>query len=182
MRENFMQEITMKDYIPLLQTLAGGFLTFSGGWLGTVITQRRQRKIESKSLASAFHGEIKALINIIERRRYIQGIQEAITACKSNQKIVLRVRVTRKYFNVYEKNLDKIGILPNPIPEKIVDFYTVMTAILEDLDSINEESFYEQNAEIIFERLSELNALLKDAVDSGQSVCKRIKDRKMLVG
>jgi len=108
----FMQSLVLKDYIPLLQTLVGGLLTFLGGLLGSVIIQQQQRKAERNSLASAFYGEIQALLKIIERRQYIQRIQEAIEDIRSNREISFRIKVTRKYFNVYEKNLDKIGILP----------------------------------------------------------------------
>jgi len=107
-----MQSLVLKDYIPLLQTLVGGLLTFLGGLLGSVIIQQQQRKAERNSLASAFYGEIQALLKIIERRQYIQRIQEAIEDIRSNREISFRIKVTRKYFNVYEKNLDKIGILP----------------------------------------------------------------------
>lgn len=176
-----MQSLVLKDYIPLLQTLVGGLLTFLGGLLGNVIIQQRQRKVERNSLASAFYGEIQALIGIVERRQYIQGIQKSIEALRLNRKVSFHIRVTRKYFNVYEKNLDKIGILPNPLPEKIVDVYTVMTAILEDLDLINEESFYDQETEVSVAYLAELNSLFKYAVESGYKVCKEIKNRNLLV-
>lgn len=176
-----MQSLVLKDYIPLLQTLVGGLLTFLGGLLGSVIIQQRQRKAERNSLASAFYGEIQALLKIIERRQYIQRIQEAIKDIRSNREISFRIKVTRKYFNVYEKNLDKIGILPNPLPEKIVDIYTVMTAILDDLDLIDDESFNKQETEVAALFLAELNSLLKYAVESGQEICKEIKKRNLLV-
>jgi hypothetical protein len=176
-----MQSLVLKDYIPLLQTLMGGLLTFLGGLLGSVIIQQRQRKAERNSLASAFYGEIQALIGIVERRRYIQGIQQSIEDLRLNRKISFRIRVTRKYFNVYEKNLDKIGILPNPLPEKIVDVYTVMTAILEDLDLINEENFYHHETEVAIAYLTELHFLFKYAVESGRKICKEIKSRNLLV-
>lgn len=86
-----------------------------------------------------------------------------------------------KYFNVYEKNLDKIGILPNPLPEKIVDLYTVMTAILEDLDSINEADFYNQEVENIIAYLTELQSFFEYVVKSEREVCQQIKNMKLLV-
>jgi hypothetical protein len=178
--KTFMQSLVIKDYIPLLQTIVGGFLTFLGGLLGNVLIQQRQRKAERNSLSSAFYGEIQALVKIIERRQYIQGIQRAINDARSGREISLRIRVTRKYFNVYEKNLDKIGILPNPLPEKIVNIYTVMTTILEDLDFINDESFNERGSEFAAQFLVELESLLNDAVKSGHEICKEIKYRKLL--
>ena len=48
------------SYLPLLQTLIGGLLTFLGGLIGTVLIQRSQRKADRANLASAFYGEISA--------------------------------------------------------------------------------------------------------------------------
>jgi hypothetical protein len=174
------QILTFKDYLPLVQTLIGGVLTFLGGLLGSFLIQKQQRRAEQKSLASAFYGEIKALVGIIEKRQYIQGIKTSIHHLKSGRKSPFQVRVTRKYFNVYEKNLDKIGILPNPLPEEIVDLYTVMTAILEDLDTINEPEFYKQGNEIAIQYLTELQSLFEYSVESCHKICKKIKDMKLL--
>ncbi|MBD2079102.1 hypothetical protein [Leptolyngbya sp. FACHB-17] len=172
--------LVLKDYIPLFQTVTGGLLTFIGGLLGNILIQQRQRRAEINSLASAFYGEIQALMGIVEKRQYIQGIKDAINDLRAGRKIFYQMRVTRKYFNVYEKNLDKIGILPNPLPEKIVELYTVMTAILEDLDILNEPNFYEEDPEIVASHLAELLSLFVYATESGQEVCRQIKSMKLL--
>lgn len=171
----------LKDYIPLFQTLVGGLLTFAGGLLGNILIQQRQRRAEKHSLASAFYGEIKALIGIVEKRKYIEGIKDAIDDLQLGKKVVYQMKVTRKYFNVYEKNLDKIGILPNPLPEKIVELYTVMTAILEDLDVINEEDFYEEDSHVIISHLLELKSLFEYAISSGREICKQIRKMRLLI-
>ena len=170
----------LKDYIPLFQTLIGGLLTFTGGLLGNILLQQRQRRSERNSLASAFYGEIQALIGIVEKRQYIEGIRDSIHGLKSGKKILYQMRVTRKYFNVYEKNLDKIGILPNPLPEKIVELYTVMTAILEDLDLINEPEFCKEDSEILISHLIELQSLFEYAVSCGRRICQQIKNMRLL--
>ncbi|MBD2232234.1 hypothetical protein [Phormidium tenue] len=170
----------LKDYIPLFQTLIGGLLTFIGGLLGSVLIQQRQRHLERKSLASAFHGEIQALIGIVQKRQYIQGIKNAINDLKSGKRITYQMRVTRKYFNVYDENLDKIGILPCPLPEMIVELYTIMTAVLEDLDVINESEFYDADPEVVISHLSELKSLFEYAIESGMKISQKIKSMKLL--
>ena len=55
-----------------------------------------------------------------------------------------------------------------------------MTAILEDLDSINEPGFYNQGSEIAILYLTELQSLFEYTVESGQRICKKIKDMKLL--
>jgi hypothetical protein len=176
-----MQNLAIKDYIPLIQTLVGGLLTFLGGLLGSVIIQQSQRKSERNSLASAFYGEIRALINIVERRQYLQLIQASIKEAKSGEKNPIFIRVTRNYFNVYERNLDKIGILPNPLPAKIVDVYTVMTAILEDFDLAKDSNIFEQDVDTLVAYLEELERLFQYALESGRLICKEIEVKNLLI-
>lgn len=174
------QTLISKDYLPILQTLVGGFLTFLGGFLGNFLIQQQQRRSERKNLASAFYGEIKALVRIVERRRYVQGIKDRIKVLEKGGETKFKVRVEQKYFNVYDKNLDKIGILPEPLPEEIVDLYTVMTSILEDLATLNESSIYEGDPEIIIKHLVELQSLFEYMIESGYKICKKIRNMKLL--
>jgi hypothetical protein len=174
------QLLISKDYIPLLQTLMGGVLTFSGGLLGNFLLQKQQRNAEKINLASAFCGEIQALIRIIERRQYIRAIDLTIRGLQAGKKISLTIRITRDYLRVYDKNVDKIGILPSPLPEKIVDFYMAIVGIYEDLDLINEAGFYEQKStkECIF-ILTNILSSIQLVSETGQEICQKIKHMRL---
>jgi hypothetical protein len=120
-------------YLPLIQTLIGGLLTFFGGWLGSYLLQRRQRSSEIESLKSAFYGEISALLHIAKRMQYRETLLEHIETTKQRGVIPHSIfGIARNFFNVYEHNVKNIGILPAPLPEKIVLFYSLTFTIMEE--------------------------------------------------
>src|ERR1043165_2783708 len=100
------------NYLPLIQTLVGGLLTFIGGVLGSILIQRLQRKYERESIASAFYGEVSAILTIVEKRQYILEFSNNLDYIKRNLKYIEKTsevhiasfRVKRNYFNVYEHN------------------------------------------------------------------------------
>jgi hypothetical protein len=121
------------SYLPLMQTLIGGVLTFFGGWLGSYLLQRRQRSSEIESLKSAFYGEVSALLHIAERMQYRDSLLEHIESAKQKGVIPRSIfGITRNFFNVYEQNVKNIGILPAPLPEKLVLFYSLTFTIMEE--------------------------------------------------
>jgi hypothetical protein len=122
------------SYLPLLQTLLGGLLTFLGGLLGNFWIQNAQRKSERESLASAFYGEVSALLAMIEERQLVQLLTDLLKEVKeTGKRTYTYFDSTSKKFEVYENNVTKIGLLPTPLPEKLVLFYSLALTVLNDM-------------------------------------------------
>lgn len=154
--------------MPLFQTLLGGLLAFLGGFVGNYLLQRSQRQKERESLSSAFCGEIAALLAIIERRQYLKFIKSQLEVVKQTGEVdSLQLKVSRNYFQVYEHNIGKVGLLAAPLPEKIVCFYTFMWACLEDLEQMRDFQFKAEDAPLIERLLEEFLGLATDAIDVG---------------
>lgn len=170
----FLIPIMIKEYLPLFQTLLGGLLTFLGGLTASVLLQSRQIKAERKSLASAFLGEIKALNKIFERRRYAKVIKVTIYLLERSEEASPTFRITREYSKVYNENIDKIGCLPAPLPELIVDFYMSLTSMYEDMDIVNEEGFYRNKKEECIRILEEILYSLEYLSESAHIICKKL--------
>lgn len=148
------------QYQPLIQVALGGALTFFGGYFGTKLVEERKNKRDAKSLAYAFRGELLAIRTIVNEREYFAFLERAIEYIKTtNQPWTIRVNIRQKYFNVFEKNVDKLGLLPNPLPEKIATFYTQANSILEDIQTANEGGLSEA-AEVQLRAYEQLHALL----------------------
>jgi hypothetical protein len=162
---------------PLLQIIVGGLLTFLGGFLATVLSDRSKQMRESRNLALAFRGELKAITQLIEQRQYVPILNEMIEdARKTGTPVVLKVLVRRSYFNVFEKNVDKLGTLVPPLPELIASFYTSANAILEDLDSFREGNV-DRTLEMQIQALESLRDMFIHCLNlSGEAV--QIIDRK----
>jgi hypothetical protein len=164
--------------------LIGTAIGAASGLLGAIITVgwnfRLQSRKERKSIASAFYGEIGALLEIVERRKYIQGIEASLTSIGAEFRSPYSFKITRSYFNVYEKNIDKIGLLPNPLPEKVVLLYTIAFSILEDIDSLNKEDFNQWDDSEAKYFLRELLNLFNEAILVGGQVQDLIRKKRLL--
>lgn len=166
------------SYLPLLQTLIGGLLTFLGGLLGSHLIQRSQRKSERKNLASAFYGEISALLSIIEKRGYIQALKNNLKHIEETGEVSFSYfKVTQNYFRVYEQNIGKIGLLNAPLPEKIVTFYTFVFATLEDFEDMAKPEFDTTEVPYVKELLEELVGISNTAVVLGEEIKQLIKPK-----
>ena len=172
----------MTANMPLLQTLLGGLLAFSGGFLASFLLQRTQREKERESLGSAFYGEIAALLDIIARRQYLEFIKRELESVKQTGQVdSIQVRVSRNYFQVYEHNVERLGLLPAPLPEKIVRFYTFMWACLEDLETMRTFEFKAEDAPTVERLLEELLRLANDAVGVGHEALALMRPQDLTI-
>src|SRR5664279_1382159 len=132
----------MKDYIALVGVLIGGFLSIIGGIVSNYFLEYRKQSTESRRLAYAFHGEIQALLQIAEKRKYIQGISQIVEAMERfGQRQFVHIHVRREYLGVFKSNTSNIGLLKNPLPESITRFYVQSNSVLEDLESYRDGSW-----------------------------------------
>ncbi|HMJ67036.1 MAG TPA: hypothetical protein VK615_16960 [Candidatus Binatia bacterium] len=114
----------------LLSVIVGGALALAGGFLTKLWECRR----EQRALAFALAGEIGAIIDVAERRKYLPHIRETIAKVEAGEKPRrVRIRAEQNYFVVYEANAEKVGLLPRQIARDVARFYTLMKAILEDV-------------------------------------------------
>jgi hypothetical protein len=164
------------DYAPLLQTLIGGLLALLGGFSATWFTQWLHKRVERKNIASAFYGEISSLLRIIKVRGYVQGLEDDLRYMQSNLGDIsfTHFKATKNYFRVYEYNIGKIGLLNEPLPEKIISFYTFIFAALEDIEEMNQADFSPSNAELT-ETIEEILHIAKEVISVGNEILSLIK-------
>ena len=92
-----------------------------------------------------------------EKRKYIEDLEQLIeTMNKQQVNLPFYFRVTYNYFNVYENNVDKIGLLMAPLPELIAKFYTQCFSVLEDIKLFEKMNFEEITFEQLIEHYKEL--------------------------
>lgn len=168
---------TTTQFMPILQVALGGLLTFMGGYFGTTLTDKRRDKREERNLALAFRGEVVAIRKIVAHRKYLEHLSQAIAHMKeTNQPVVLSILVTRDYFSVFNKNVDKLGTLSHPLPELIASFYIFAAAVLEDLEALRKEELGESAAELL-PVLDELLSLAKETLRHADMIEKEITSR-----
>jgi hypothetical protein len=112
-------------------------LSIAGGYLSTVLLERRRLRRETRRLAFAFRGEIPALLDQIHDRKYVERLSGVIGAMEETKEpFFMPFSARYDYANVYKSNVNKIGLLDDALPEQIPIFYTLLISVLEDLVSI----------------------------------------------
>lgn len=110
--------------------------------LPTIWLHFRQRTYSERNLASAFYGEISAIVQIYALREYVSGHERHLEQLKNGKETAMpKGFVERKYTMVYETNVDKLGILKHPHPGEIALFYAYLNCIHEDLTKMDSGKF-----------------------------------------
>lgn len=112
----------------LLSTIAGGVLAIAGGFAAKFAADRR----EENSLRSAFIGELRALKKLVDRQELMQKIDQRIERIQKEQSpSFFRANILSTYNTVFLANAGKLGVLHQPAPERIIDVYSHMAAVVE---------------------------------------------------
>jgi hypothetical protein len=158
----------------LLPVIVGGVIGILGGIAGQICLERWKRRDERVSLAGAIVSEIAALLAITESRDYVRGLRALITQAKAapgppHLPASFQFSVRRNPFAVYDANISRIGILHDPMPRQIVNFYVKASAILEDIADMKEGRYQRSHTDAIH-CLEELLKLFEETVALGQKI------------
>ncbi len=154
-----------------------GVLAIAGGIVGNYTFLRFQRKLDRENLKGGFLGEITALNSIVKKRKYIEHLKNIIDMMEKDRlPRPFTFEITYNYFRVYENNVDKLGLLNQPLPELIAQFYTQCFAILEDINQIKKIAIQEILIKDLITWHSNLLSLFKDNVKLGEKIIHTIKN------
>jgi hypothetical protein len=154
----------MADNIALLLSAVLGAM--AGGMI-SLIVEYRKRRMETVSLANAFYGEIKALLSKVEKRDYIPMLLAA-----AKQKKFIAIEAKQNYFEVYENNCDRIGMLPPHLTYEITKFYIFAKAFVDDANAYCDSDDPRQSHHKQYKMMADL---LEDIGEAGQSVIRNVE-------
>jgi hypothetical protein len=158
----------------LTPTIVGGAIAILGSMAAPICIELVKRRHERLNLTKAIVSEISALVEIAERRHYIEGLRAAIAKAKAqpdpNIGHIFYFSSRRNSFAVYDANLSRLGILCDPLPQLIARFYTQTTAILEDIADMREGHY--RNRDDSVRSLEALLVLFEDTRSLGYEIIK----------
>ncbi len=149
----------------LFAALVGGVLALLGSFLFHWHSSRENRK----SLAQAFVGEIRAILVLIEKRKYHESLERWRTSMLEGQSSPGRAFMAmpkQNYFTIFEANASKIGVLPRRASMHVVRFYVLTKSLLEDLTN---EELFSRPPELVAKILIENLEVLDDLQMAGQT-------------
>jgi hypothetical protein len=123
-------------------TLVPVYTAFGGIILGAVVSfwpayilDCLKRKAEVEAVTGAIVTEIRVSLCLVEKRRYVESIEEVLAAIRAG-KIAgssFQVMVPDDYCPIFKSHLDKIGIIPAKIRNDVVMFYQLLEAAICDV-------------------------------------------------
>ncbi|ALP62844.1 hypothetical protein [Paraburkholderia caribensis] len=121
----------------LLGALVGGAISLATSLASTVGAEAFKQRREARNLAYAFQGGINAILVIVEERKYVNLINQAVQAgCAGHPLTAMKISAKRNYVELYNKNVDKLGLLHVAVAQRIPVFYTCVNSLLEDIDAM----------------------------------------------
>ena len=137
-------------------------------WSLHSLTHRR----EIRSLASAFVGEIAAILHLIETHDVVSMLEKALDASDS---AVALPKLTLPPFTIYTADAAKLDELPLPAPRKIGYFYAEIASIQDDLTRLATEPMSEGLAGGRTERIRCVLTELNNALALGDDILRELR-------
>ena len=156
----------------------GGCIGVAGSIVSNWFLESYRRKRLKESSALAFRGEVSSLLILINRRDYINHLRSVKEYIVENRELVnFNFYAEREYFFVYKNYINKIGLFSNPLPYKITKFYTLASALLEDVERLNDQGLPTNNVDHAIRYYGEMISFMEEIVTTGQDVVEIIDSK-----
>ncbi|WP_049780978.1 hypothetical protein [Hahella chejuensis] len=170
------------QWLPLYAALGGAAMGALASFIPTWIFEKRREKVQSIQIESSLISEISALIDIIETRKYLPAIQEAIKHLDSDKTIThykIIIDVPAHYSRVYQNNCKNIGAIKPEVARNIILFHQIIDAVIQDLKPgaivQNDEIEPPANSEDTLDTFREVARLLEQALSIGRNLSKQAR-------
>jgi hypothetical protein len=174
--------LTLKELLPMIGLVLVGLLVIVGGltssiWLRYIREQRLRR-----TLALAFRGEVQALLEVLEKRGYIEGIRAAKAEIEATGKFqAYQFRARKNLFSVFETNVGQIGILRAPLSDLIARFYAQAHSILYEVERFGELDPASVEPMVAIAAYDEVLRVFEDTVAVGKQIVQEVSRRYSIV-
>jgi hypothetical protein len=137
-------------------------------WSLHSLTHRR----EIRNLASAFVGEIVAILHLIETHDLVSIFEKALDASDSG---VALPTLMLPPFTIYTVDAARLDDLPFPAPRKIAYFYAQIASIRDDLTLLATEPVPKRSAGSRTKRIRCVLTELNDALALGDDILRELR-------
>jgi hypothetical protein len=123
------------QWIPVIAAVGGALVGAISAIFPNMIIERFKERRAVKALTESIVCEIVAILKIIEYRRYLESVEKIIENLRSKpgNTISFTVVIPDNYFKIYHANLDKLSMIDRSIRVKVVTFYQLLEAVIQDV-------------------------------------------------
>ena len=127
---------------------------------------------EIRCVASAFVGEIAAILHLIETHDVVSMLERTLDASDS---ALALPNLTLPPFTIYTADAAKLDDLPLPAPREIAYFYAQIASIQDDLARLAAESVSDISAGGRTDRIRHVLTELNDALALGDDILRELR-------
>jgi hypothetical protein len=127
--------VEQNPYLPMYSALGGAFVGAVSSFFPNYIIGKLKDCKERRSTTLQLYAEVKATIELAEHRNYIQQLERVVEAFNSKQRTSCpyQIQVSEDRFPIFKSSLDRLGMLDVDIQVKVVEFYQLLEAIVQDV-------------------------------------------------
>lgn len=127
--------IEQNPYLPMYSALGGAFVGAVSSFFPNYIIAKLKDRKDRRSTTLQLYAEVKATIELAEHRNYIQQMERVVEAFNANQitSYTYQIQVPEDRFPIFKSSLDRLGMLEVDIQVKVVEFYQLVEAVVQDV-------------------------------------------------
>lgn len=127
--------IEQNPYLPMFSALGGAFVGAVSSFFPNYIIGKLKDRKDKRSTALQLYAEIQATIELAEHRNYIQQFERVVEAFNAQQVIsyTYQIQVPDDRFPIFKSSLDRLGMLEIDLQVKVVEFYQLLEAVVQDV-------------------------------------------------
>ena len=123
------------QWMPVIAAIGGAAV---GGFIPLLVQMvegYRQEKRNKQAVAHQIFAEVTAILEIIEKRQYVQHMKSLSAQLAINPKFIqtYQVQISEEFSPMYKANIDRLPLLDPSLQTKIVKFYRFLSALIEDV-------------------------------------------------
>jgi len=122
-------------YLPVYSALGGAFVGAISSFFPNYLIGKLKERKEKRSTTLQLYAEVKATIELAEHRNYIQQLERVVEAFNAKQitAYTYQIQVSEDRFPIFKSSLDRLGMLEVDIQVKVVEFYQLLEAVVQDV-------------------------------------------------
>jgi hypothetical protein len=123
--------------LPVIAAIGGAFVGGVSTFLPSYLMEKRKLKQETRSVETALISEVSALLEVIEHRRYVYGLEETVHYLKQNpgKEKFFAAKIPEHYSRIYQEHISKIGLFHPDLSAKIIRFYQLIDSGVQDIST-----------------------------------------------
>ena len=130
-----ISKLQPNEWIPVISALGGALIGGLVTFFPTKYLEDRKQKLFVLQVRNCIIAEISSLVMIIENRKYVEAIEEAVAHLQDNptSTYTLHADIPNHYSHIYQEQCRNLGVLDRTVARDIIKFYQLIDAVVQDM-------------------------------------------------